>query len=129
MRKPGTACYRKLQAIVICTVHLFLISAVVGGQASMPAGTGGDTSIHLRAEATGPGKPLVHFWSKVVGAGRAKEGLETTWQEELATAAKDGGFHGISHENAHIQMFTLIASRSVTGTRRRSAQGDVKCSL
>jgi xylan 1,4-beta-xylosidase len=107
MRKPGAARYKRLAEILVCVVPLFMISAVVVGQASMPPGTGGDASIHLKAEATGPGKPLVHFWSKVVGAGRAKEGLEATWQEELATAARDGGFqyvrfHGIFQDDMFV---------------------------
>jgi len=107
MRTQGTTGYKTLFAVVMCIVQLSLISAVVAGQASMPADTGEDSSIHLKAEATGPGKPLVHFWSKVVGAGRAKEGLEATWQEELATAAKDGGFqyvrfHGIFQDDMFV---------------------------
>ncbi len=39
------------------------------------------TSIKIAADAKAQGKPLVHFWSKVVGAGRANEGLRATWQE------------------------------------------------
>ena len=31
------------------------------------------TAIHLTADAKAEGKPLIHFWSKVVGAGRANE--------------------------------------------------------
>ena len=63
-----------------------------------------DTGIHLTADAKGPGAPLVHFWSKVGGAGRANEGLRATWQEELATAGMYDGFqyirfHGIFHDD------------------------------
>src|ERR1700727_2537045 len=50
------------------------------------------TAIHLTADAKAEGKPLIHFWSKVVGAGRANEGLRSTWQEELETAGKFDGF-------------------------------------
>jgi xylan 1,4-beta-xylosidase len=47
---------------------------------------------------------LVHFWSKVVGAGRANEGLRATWQEELKMAAHYDGFqyvrfHGLYHDD------------------------------
>jgi xylan 1,4-beta-xylosidase len=63
-----------------------------------------ETGIHLTADAKGTGIPLVHFWSKVVGAGRANEGLRATWQEEMATAGKYDGFqyirfHGIFHDD------------------------------
>lgn len=50
------------------------------------------------------GKPLVHFWSKCVGAGRAKEGLRAAWQEQLREAKKQCGFeyirfHGLFHDD------------------------------
>jgi xylan 1,4-beta-xylosidase len=66
-----------------------------------------DTAIVLQADAGAPGKPLVHFWSKVVGAGRANEALRTTWQEELRTVHLYGGFqyvrfHGIFHDDMFV---------------------------
>jgi len=107
MRKPGFADYRKLAKVLVCVAPLFMITAVVAGQVSMAPVTAEDTSIRLKAEATSTGKPLVHFWSKVVGAGRAKEGLEATWQEELEIAANDGGFqyvrfHGIFQDDMFV---------------------------
>jgi xylan 1,4-beta-xylosidase len=65
------------------------------------------TNIAIAANAKSPGKPLVHFWSKVVGAGRANEGLRSTWQEELSTAVKDDGFqyvrfHGLFHDDMFV---------------------------
>lgn len=65
------------------------------------------TSIDLEATATAPGQPLVHFWSKIAGAGRANEGLRATWQEELATAHRYGGFqyirfHGLFHDDMFV---------------------------
>jgi xylan 1,4-beta-xylosidase len=107
MRKARIVSCAKPAKVLVCVTALFLISAVVAGQESKPSVTGEDTSIHLKAEATSAGKPLVHFWSKVVGAGRAKEGLEATWQEELAIAAKDGGFqyvrfHGIFQDDMFV---------------------------
>jgi xylan 1,4-beta-xylosidase len=62
------------------------------------------TAIRLSAAASDPGKPLVHFWSKVVGAGRANEGLRSTWQEQLATSHREAGFnyvrfHGLFHDD------------------------------
>ncbi len=66
-----------------------------------------DSSIRVEASAVGPGKPLVHFWSKVVGAGRANEALRATWQDELHTAAMYDGFqyvrfHGIFHDDMFV---------------------------
>jgi hypothetical protein len=63
-----------------------------------------ETGIHLTADAKGTGTPIVHFWSKVDGAGRANDGLRATWQEELATAGKYDGFQyirfpGIFHDD------------------------------
>jgi hypothetical protein len=45
-------------------------------------------SIRIAVNAHAPGQPLVHFWSKVVGAGRANEALRATWHEELHTVAE-----------------------------------------
>ncbi len=50
------------------------------------------------------GKPLVHHWSKCVGAGRANEGLRREWQAQLKTAVKECGFeyirfHGLFHDD------------------------------
>jgi xylan 1,4-beta-xylosidase len=69
--------------------------------------TAADTAIRVDVQATGEGTPLVHFWSKVVGAGRMNEGLRATWQEELETAAHFGGFqyvrmHGLFHDDMFI---------------------------
>jgi xylan 1,4-beta-xylosidase len=69
--------------------------------------TSADTDIRIDAQAQAPGRSLVHFWSKVVGAGRANEGLRATWQEELATAHNYDGFqyvrfHGIFHDDMFV---------------------------
>ena len=86
---------------------VFSISSLLMGQAPSSSTADHDTAIHLKADATGIGTPLVHFWSKVVGAGRANEGLRATWQEELATATKDDGFqyvrfHGIFQDDMFV---------------------------
>ena len=108
MRKPGRPGYRRLAEFITGLSAIFLLSAMVAGQA--PASgppTGEDSAIQLTADATGPGRPLVHFWSQVVGAGRANEGLRSTWQEELAVAAKHDGFqyvrfHGIFQDDMFV---------------------------
>ncbi len=63
-----------------------------------------ETAIHLTADTHAPATPLIHYWSKVVGAGRANEALRGTWQEELHTAVQYDGFqyirfHGIFHDD------------------------------
>ena len=96
-------------------VHLRFMWVVIAGWAlaSVPGvelraqEPGADTSIRLTANASAQGKPLVHFWSKVVGAGRANEGLRSSWQEELETAARYGGFkyvrfHGLFHDDMFV---------------------------
>jgi xylan 1,4-beta-xylosidase len=64
-------------------------------------------AIVLQADASAPGQPLVHYWSKVVGAGRANEALRATWQDELRTAHREAGFqyvrfHGIFHDDMFV---------------------------
>ncbi len=101
---------RKTFAILLCLAAGCLSVAVSGlaqenAQRVSPAATSAeDTAIRITAQAGAPGKPLVHFWSKVVGAGRANEGLRATWQEELETAARYDGFqyvrfHGLFHDD------------------------------
>jgi xylan 1,4-beta-xylosidase len=92
---------------------LAVLSAAYASPVTLPAQTpsstsaASDTSIRLVANAKGSGQPLVHFWSKVVGAGRANEGLRSTWQEELQTAVKYDGFqyvrfHGLFHDDMFV---------------------------
>jgi len=83
---------------LICGSHV----AVASGQINNAS-----TAIHLTANAKGSSKPLVHFWSKVVGAGRANEGLRSTWQEELEMGRKYDGFqyvrfHGIFQDDMFV---------------------------
>jgi xylan 1,4-beta-xylosidase len=108
MRKSGTTGCRRRAEFVSALSTLFLFAATVAGQAPASGPSSGeDIAIHLTADATVPGKPLIHFWSRVVGAGRANEGLRSTWQEELALAAKYDGFeyvrfHGIFQDDMFV---------------------------
>ena len=66
-----------------------------------------DSPIRVEVNASAPGKPLIHYWSKVVGAGRANEALRATWQDELHTVAEYDGFqyvrfHGIFHDDMFV---------------------------
>jgi xylan 1,4-beta-xylosidase len=63
--------------------------------------------VTLKANSHDPGKPLVHFWSTIVGAGRANEGLRASWQEQLRLAASAAGFryvrfHGLFHDDMFV---------------------------
>jgi len=73
-----------LSVIAVVAIVQLLCGSCFGQRASASGET--ETGSHLKVDAKGMGIPLVHFWSKVVGAGRANEGLRATWQEELATA-------------------------------------------
>ena len=106
MKNWETVSSRKLTEHACCLV-IFITSTVLVAQVPPSSAADRDTAIYLNADATVPGKRLVHFWSKVVGAGRANEGLRATWQEELATAAKFDGFqyvrfHGIFQDDMFV---------------------------
>lgn len=88
-------------AFLFSVVALFRMTSLAQGKPSA------DSTIHIEAQASAQGKPLVHYWSKVVGAGRANEALRATWQEELATAHKYDGFeyvrfHGLFHDDMFV---------------------------
>jgi len=64
-------------------------------------------SIALQAAVKSSGKPLVHFWSACVGAGRANEGLRAGWQEQMKLAHAQCGFrycrfHGLFHDDMFV---------------------------
>jgi xylan 1,4-beta-xylosidase len=80
------------------------ISATVATSIPASSTPATDGTIRLDADASATGKPLVHYWSKVVGAGRANEGLRATWQEQLHDSVEFGGFqyvrfHGLFHDD------------------------------
>lgn len=63
--------------------------------------------IVLTADAKAAGQPLRHYWSRVVGAGRANEGLRADWQRQLAQAKASCGFeyvrfHGLFHDDMFV---------------------------
>jgi xylan 1,4-beta-xylosidase len=68
-------------------------------------------SIYLEASAGAAGRPLVHFWSECVGAGRANEGLRTSWLEQLQLVHDHCGFqyvrfHGLFHSDMFVYQET-----------------------
>jgi xylan 1,4-beta-xylosidase len=81
-----------------------IVALVFLSPSTAPAQTPG---ISLTADARVPGKPLVHFWSVCVGAGRANEGLRASWLDALQTAHTECGFqyvrfHGLFHDDMFV---------------------------
>jgi xylan 1,4-beta-xylosidase len=70
--------------------------------------------IELVADANSAGQPLVHHWSRVVGAGRAAEALRWDWQEALRVSHELCGFeyvrfHGLFHDDMFV--YRAVAGR------------------
>jgi xylan 1,4-beta-xylosidase len=91
---------------LIATLGLLSVMPAYSQEAAVPASEDVQ-AITLAADAHSQGLPLVYFWSKVVGAGRANEGLRATWQDELATVSEYDGFkyvrfHGLFHDDMFI---------------------------
>jgi xylan 1,4-beta-xylosidase len=60
--------------------------------------------LEITLSARAHGRPLKHYWSTCVGAGRAHEGLRANWQRQLAQAVQHCGFqylrfHGLFHDD------------------------------
>jgi len=86
-----------LKAIVI--LCMMMTTTVAGAQIKQAS--------PYKADAKAPGKPLDHYWSKCVGAGRANEGLRASWLEQLSLAQKECGFrycrfHGLFHDDMFV---------------------------
>jgi xylan 1,4-beta-xylosidase len=61
----------------------------------------------MEINALAAGKPLVHYWKKCVGAGRANEGLRANWLEQLKLVVAECGFeyirfHGLFHDDMFV---------------------------
>jgi xylan 1,4-beta-xylosidase len=98
-RKLTHALFPLLLLLFTARTPLFSADQKLQG-AEKPAAT-------LKADSRDPGKPLVHFWSTTVGAGRANEGLRASWQEHLRLAASVAGFryvrfHGLFHDDMFV---------------------------
>jgi xylan 1,4-beta-xylosidase len=94
-------------SLAVCGVVYGSVVEAETGRANNTAVADASSAIHLTADAKGESTPLIHFWSKVVGAGRANEGLRSTWQEELGTVGKWDGFryvrfHGIFQDDMFV---------------------------
>ncbi|MBP0904007.1 glycoside hydrolase [Mariniflexile gromovii] len=63
-------------------------------------------------DANSKGEKFDHYWSKMVGAGRANEGLRAGWLEQLQQVQENCGFqyvrfHGLFHDD----MFPIVEER------------------
>lgn len=88
-------------------VAIFVCVSLISTASSQTSALNEASAIRITADAKGAATPLVHFWSKVVGAGRANEGLRSTWQEQLEMAGKYDGFqyvrfHGIFQDDMFV---------------------------
>lgn len=89
-------------------IALICVSTGLWGSLNCVASSNAMTNeIVLEADAAGPGKPLNHFWSECVGAGRANEGLRASWLEQLKLVHDQCGFeyvrfHGLFHSDMFV---------------------------
>lgn len=86
------------------------VSATVSSALPTNFGLANLGPLNIEADARTKGTPLVHFWSKVVGAGRANEGLRASWQEHLHESVQYDGFqyvrfHGLFHDDMFMYHF------------------------
>ncbi|MFG2596676.1 beta-xylosidase [Streptomyces sp. NPDC048462] len=70
-------------------------------------GTSGRAAVSIDISASAEGTALQPFWRRVVGAGRANEGLRADWQHQLVAARRDCGFeyvrfHGLFHDDMFV---------------------------
>ncbi|WP_139955827.1 GH39 family glycosyl hydrolase [Flavicella sediminum] len=70
---------------------------------------------NVRVNVAKQGKQFDHFWSKMVGAGRANEGLRAGWLEQLEQVQENCGFeyvrfHGLFHDD----MFPILIQKGKT---------------
>ena len=61
----------------------------------------------MEINAQAAGKPLIPYWKKCVGAGRANEGLRANWLEHLKQIVTECGFeyvrfHGLFHDDMFV---------------------------
>ncbi|WP_299780823.1 hypothetical protein [uncultured Formosa sp.] len=69
----------------------------------------------IKIDAQAKGEKFDHYWSKMVGAGRANEALRAGWLEQMQQVQENCGFeyvrfHGLFHDD----MFPVIEERGKT---------------
>lgn len=68
---------------------------------------------NINIDVKDKGEKFDHYWSKMVGAGRANEGLRAGWLEQLEQVQQNCGFeyvrfHGLFHDD----MFPIVKERN-----------------
>ena len=104
------------RAIFAQSFGLALLLALIPSARTMEAQeqTRPSGAIEIRADVHDTSKPLKHFWSTTVGAGRANEGLRASWQEQLHMAVTNDGFHYVRfHGLFHDDMFVYHEDKGV----------------
>lgn len=86
-----------------------IVAFILGGVLSLNA----QQKISVNVNDTG--EQFDHYWSKMVGAGRANEGLRAGWLEQLGQVQENCGFeyvrfHGLFHDD----MFPVIIEKGKT---------------
>ncbi len=71
--------------------NLFFVSSLILGSAILSAQVPKGREVH--ADLSRVAGPHSQIPMRVVGAGRAEEGLRADWQEQLATVQREIGFH------------------------------------
>jgi xylan 1,4-beta-xylosidase len=92
--------------VFVFVARALMLSSDEPGLSGSPQGVE-KRAVTLKADTHDPGKPLVHFWSTTIGAGRANEALRASWQEQLRMAASVAGFryvrfHGLFHDDMFV---------------------------
>ena len=83
------------------TILLFIFLLFCGELSAMEPST---ISVSVSAKSTS--KPLHHYWSMGVGAGRVNEGLRASWQEQLSKGHQECGFRYVRmHDVFNDDMF------------------------
>jgi xylan 1,4-beta-xylosidase len=103
IRRGQIKAFLKSAPCLLLCVGLFApcVGSVSAGEFP-PAG-----GLVVEADAQAVGKPLDHYWSRCVGAGRANEGLRAAWLEQLKLAHAACGFeyvrfHGLFHDDMFV---------------------------
>ncbi|WP_405296712.1 GH39 family glycosyl hydrolase [Algibacter sp. Ld11] len=86
-----------------------ILALILGGVLTLNA------QQNISVNVTDTGEQFDHYWSKMVGAGRANEGLRAGWLEQLGQVQENCGFeyvrfHGLFHDD----MFPVIIEKGKT---------------
>ncbi|HEX8349214.1 MAG TPA: hypothetical protein VF598_04570, partial [Hymenobacter sp.] len=89
------------------TILLLACLGVVSSKSVQAASPAADSTRVISVDFAKAKGPRNLGYRKVIGAGRAAEGLRADWQEQLAFVKKEVGFeyirfHGLLHDDMHV---------------------------